>query len=163
MKVLTSITMLILSFAQVTNASTMQVNDNSAESQLCLDAISGEKSLQQIAKQLKVNTAELDRAISCNGMVISKFVKKHTTKLTEANYVLTENQNQLKVMNASKDAKLCAIAATGDVAKLKSVSRLYNMNAKDFIKHSSCNNLPVIDFVAEFGGEQATNKLKTII
>jgi|GEM_PF-1220528 len=165
MKLVTGIALLIMSLGQVAygHQHELQINNNALESQLCLDATMGKKSFETIAQQLKVDIHALDRTISCNGVGITKFVKKYADKADSSSYVLTGNQKQLKVMNSNHDAKLCAIAASGDAAKLKRISRLNNTNVKHFVKYSSCNNLSVLDFVAQFGGEQALTELKSML
>ena len=165
MKIVTGIALLVMSLGQVAygHQHELQVNNNVMESQLCLDAVAGDKSLDNIAKQLKIDFHALDRTVLCNGMGITKFVKKYANKVDNASYVVTENQKQLKIMNSNQDAKLCAMAASGDTARLKRTSRLNNTNVKHFVKYSSCNNLSVLDFVAQFGGEQALTELKSML
>lgn len=165
MKLVTGIALLVMSLGQVAygHQHELQADNSSLESQLCLDAVAGNKSLDNIAKQLKINNHALDRTVLCNGIGITKFVKKYANKMNSSSYVITENKNQLKAMNANHDAKLCAIAASGDVTRLKSMSRLNNTNLKHFVKYSSCNNLSVLDFVAQFGGEQALTELKSML
>ena len=56
MKIVTTITLFImtLSGTALANQSHVEINNNSFESQLCLDAATGEKSLDEIAKQMNI-------------------------------------------------------------------------------------------------------------
>ena len=165
MKVVTTIALFIMTIsgAVLANENNLQIESNSFESQLCLDAATGKRTLDDIAKQLKVDTNALDRTITCNEMGIKKFAKKQAKTLSKSSYVLTAMNKELKAQHSNQDANLCVIAATGNTAKLKSMARLMGTNAKHFVKYSRCNNLPVIDFVSQYGGDQALNQLKSII
>lgn len=165
MKIVTGIALLIMSLGQVAygHQHELQVDNNVLESQLCLDAATGSQTLENIAQQLKIDTQALDRTILCNGIGITKFAKKYANKIDSSSYVVTETQKQFKIKNSNHDAKLCAIAASGDTARLKRASRLNNTNVKHFVKYSSCNNLSVLEFVAQFGGEQALSELKHML
>lgn len=165
MKIVATITVFIMamSSAALANDNQLATNNNSFESQLCLDAATGKKSLNDIAKQLKIDTNALDRTISCNDMGITKFAKKQTETLNKSSYVLTATNKELKALHSNQDATLCVIAATGNTAKLSSMARIMGTNTKHFVKYSRCNNLPVLEFVSQYGGEQALTQLKSII
>ncbi|MCW8832854.1 MAG: hypothetical protein OQK09_00510 [Colwellia sp.] len=165
MKIVTTMTLFILAISStaMANEQGLGVNSHSFESQLCLDAATGKKSLNDIAKQLNIDTSALDRTISCNDMGITKFAKKQTESLEKSSYVLTETNKELKALHSNQDATLCVIAATGNTAKLSSMARLVGTNTKHFVKYSRCNDLPVLDFVSQYGGEQALKQLKSVI
>ena len=46
------------------------------------------------------------------------------------------------------------------MAKLKRVTRAQGLNVKRFVKHNTCNDQPVSEFVRQFGGEQAAIELQ---
>ena len=152
--------MVIASQAAATDKVQFVSDNRSIESQACLDAVSGKASLTQLAEKLGVNEQVLDSQVQCNGMAISKFVRQFEKKPNQENITLTENRYALNVKHANSDAQLCAIAASGDMAKLKRVTRAQGLNVKRFVKHNTCNDQPVSEFVRQFGGEQAAIELQ---
>jgi len=133
------------------------------EAQACIDAASGKVTIADLANKMGLSIASLNREVQCNGVTISKFAKQFKAVKSSDNSFKTENNYALNVKHANKDAQLCLIAATGDMAKLKRVTRAQGTNVKRFIKHSSCNNQSVADFVSQYGGEQAALNLRKSI
>ena len=154
-----------LLFLQSASAKQLQfvVKDTNNESQVCLEAATGILTLKEIAEVAGVSLETLDKQIKCNGQEISKFVSKFNYKTAKENAVITDNNFELTVNHASKDAQLCAIAASGDIAKLKRVVRAQGLSVKRFTQYSSCNNQSVNDFVSQFGSDKAASYLQKYI
>lgn len=135
----------------------------SNESQLCMEAATGVLSLEEIAEMSGISQKTLDKQIKCNGQDISKFASKFNDKTVKENAVVTENNFALTSGHANKDAQLCVIAASGDLAKLKRAVRAQGMSVKRFAQYSSCNQQSVNDFVRQYGSEQAASQLQKYI
>ena len=160
--VLTSAFVLATSSAWATGIEFVAEGANS-EVQTCIDAASGNKSVLQIAEDKGVSVAALDRQIKCNGVAVSKFAKQFQTISKKEATLTTEKNYALNVTHANKDAQLCAIAASGDIAKLRRVTRAQGLTVKRFVKYNSCNNKSVTDFVNQYGGKKAVKELKEFI
>ena len=132
----------------------------SSESQACIDVASGNVSLHQLAENLGVSKQVLDRRIQCNGMAISRFAHQFKQKSSHEKQTLTANNFALDVKHANDNAQLCAIAASGNMAKLQRLTRAQGISVKHFIKHNTCNDRSVSEFVRQFGGEQAAQELQ---
>ena len=157
MKKIALISCLAFAMTQSANAVNIEFGTNysNQESQLCLDAVTGVKSLETVAKEMGVGLSALDRNLKCNGVSVSQFVKNHKpTQSVQASTITTEDF-ALKAGHASGMAKLCVIAATGDIHKLYRASKMQGITAKQFIKQGQCNNLSVVDFVNKYGGQQS--------
>ena len=135
-------------------------DNNSNESKLCVEAADGNMSLNHIAELLGVSMNSLDSRVKCNGEGITKFVGDLNKPATPSAMLLTERNIELSVNRSNKDSLLCAVAATGDIEKLKSVARVQGVTMKRFVKSHRCNNQSVMDFVNQYGGESAVDNFK---
>jgi hypothetical protein len=135
-------------------------DNNSDESKLCVEAAEGNMSLNHIAELLGVSMNNLDSRVKCNGEGITKFVADLTKPTAESAMLLTERNIELSVNRSNKDALLCAVAATGDINKVKSVARVQGVTMKRFVKSHRCNDLSLMEFVNQYGGESAVDNFK---
>ncbi|WP_286264435.1 hypothetical protein [Thalassotalea atypica] len=165
MKTFTLMALLTLSFSQAANAYdfTVPSNANTDESQYCLNAVTGNQTIAEIAELVGVAEENIDRKIACNGVGITDFVKQYKDQPQISHEIITQNQFSLTAANGNSSGQLCVIAASGDLDKLQRVIRSQDMNMKYFIKYNNCNNLSVIDFVKKFGSEQTAVELQNYL
>ena len=154
-----------LFFLQNANAKQVQfvTKYSNTESQLCLEAATGVLSLNEIAAMAGVSQKTLNKQVKCNGIEIAKFANKFKDKSDKSINIITANNFELMANNANKDAQLCVIAASGDLAKLKRVARFQGSSVKRFTQYSSCNNQSVSDFVNQYGSKKAAAQLQKYI
>ena len=135
----------------------------SVESQLCIKAATGAMSLADVAGVMGVNVDVVDRSLHCNGAPVSKFVGAYQHSESQPSASLIVEGRRLAAGHASPEARLCVIAASGDIAKLKRATRAQGLSVKSFVKYNRCNNQSVGDFVATYGDKEAASRLAKYI
>ena len=138
-------------------------DQTSVESQLCIQAATGAMSLAEVAAVLGVNVDVVDRSLQCNGKPVSEFAGAYQHNESRPSTILTLDGHRLAAGHASPEARLCVIAASGDIARLKRATRAQGMSVKSFVKYNRCNDQSVGDFVAAFGEKDAAVKLAKYI
>jgi len=157
MKNVAMMSLLTLTLSSTAFAHTVE-QDNTLETQLCVEAVNGTP-LSDIAKRLGVDEAALDRQLKCNGQSVTEFVKSQTKSTEETASVVTQKNIHLNVAHASSVGKLCTIAASGDLEKLYAATKQNNMNIKQFVKQGRCNDIPVLEFVTKYAGQDVADTL----
>lgn len=157
------ITLLSLAFGTSTIAAEFTLKDSKVnnESQLCIDAATGNQTIAQIAEVLGVNEASVDRNITCNGVGISKFAKQYTKKDAQEASITTDKNFALSTKNSNANSQLCVVAASGDFDKFQRVVRSQGMNVKYVVKYHKCNGMSVVNFVNKYGNEDTANLLQS--
>lgn len=138
-------------------------DQSSVESQLCIKAATGVMSLDDVAAVVGVNVDVVDRSVQCNGDPISRFVSQYQVVTPQPSVSLQSRGQRLDAGHANPDAKLCVIAASGDLARLKQATRAQGLSVKRFVKYNRCNDLSVTDFVGAYGNPQAATVLAKYI
>ena len=159
--VFTTLFFLIFSSSVVATEFTLKSSKTNNESQLCIDAATGNQTIAQIAKAIGVSEDSIDRNITCNGVGISKFAKQYTEKHITNTSITTEKNFSLSAKNSSENSQLCVVAASGDFDKFQRVVRSQGMNVKYVVKYTKCNGMSVVNFVNKYGSEQTANLLQS--
>jgi hypothetical protein len=121
--------------------------DDSAHTAICIAAATSDKALTAKIKEYKYTKASVNN-LSCNGLSVEKFAKKHHMSKSSKVIKVFSFDNSM----GNTEADVCIAAASSNESYKALKAKL--SKPKDFYLSISCNNKPLKTFAKKFGNKK---------